>query len=246
LIEPWNWLTRLKVRLVGVPPWLVPNRVSPWAMALIVAAAGPDRGELQRDRVELDPGVAKERRDLRHANLDRVAWKVVAARGEFMIPTTVQVVGRIRIAEQAGQPKAQVARVDRNHNVALVIDHVLEWSERVAPLAQHRVVDQALLTAQIAAVERHADVVAGGRLTVGGLSFHEQMRARTIGSRHCTLLACVRWNCSAMRPALSVCRDAWVAGPTEHGSSQIGDRQADRRWTVTVDSFIDLAELLGC
>ena len=29
LIEPWNWLMRLKVRLVGVPPWVVPNRVSP-------------------------------------------------------------------------------------------------------------------------------------------------------------------------------------------------------------------------
>jgi hypothetical protein len=32
LIEPWNWLIRLKVRLVGVPPWVVPKCVSPWAM----------------------------------------------------------------------------------------------------------------------------------------------------------------------------------------------------------------------
>jgi hypothetical protein len=39
LIDPWNWLIRLKVRLVGVPPWVVPNRVSPCAMALMVAAA---------------------------------------------------------------------------------------------------------------------------------------------------------------------------------------------------------------
>ena len=43
LIDPWNWLMWLKVRLVGVPPWVVPKRVSPWAMALIVAAAGPER-----------------------------------------------------------------------------------------------------------------------------------------------------------------------------------------------------------
>jgi hypothetical protein len=34
---------RLKVRLVGVPPWLVPNRVSPCATALMVTAAGPER-----------------------------------------------------------------------------------------------------------------------------------------------------------------------------------------------------------
>ena len=34
---------RLKVRLVGVLPWVVPKRVSPWAMALMVAAAGPER-----------------------------------------------------------------------------------------------------------------------------------------------------------------------------------------------------------
>ena len=27
--------------LVGVPPWVVPNRVSPWAMAVMVAAAAP-------------------------------------------------------------------------------------------------------------------------------------------------------------------------------------------------------------
>jgi hypothetical protein len=37
-IEPWNWLMRLKVRLVGVPPCVVPKRVSPWAMALMPRA----------------------------------------------------------------------------------------------------------------------------------------------------------------------------------------------------------------
>jgi hypothetical protein len=36
---------------VGVPPWVVPNRVSPWAMALIVAAAHrrADREDQDRD-----------------------------------------------------------------------------------------------------------------------------------------------------------------------------------------------------
>jgi hypothetical protein len=43
LIEPWNWLMRLKVRLAGVPPCVAPRRISPWAMALVVAAAGPER-----------------------------------------------------------------------------------------------------------------------------------------------------------------------------------------------------------
>ena len=179
---------RLKVRLVGVPPWVVPNRVSPWAMALMVAAAGPGAGELQRDRVELDTGVAEERRHLRHADLERVARQVVAARGELMIPAAIEVVGGVGIAEQAGEPQAQVARVDRHDDVALVVDHVLERRQRIAPLTQHRVVDQALLAAEIAAVEGHADVVAGRRLAIGGLALHEQMRARTIGSRHRDLL----------------------------------------------------------
>jgi hypothetical protein len=59
LIEPWNWLTRLKVRLVGVPPWVVPNRVSPWAMALIVAAAGPDRVNSNAIELSLTPACRK-------------------------------------------------------------------------------------------------------------------------------------------------------------------------------------------
>ena len=179
---------RLKVRLVGVPPWVVPKRVSPWAMALIVAAAGPGAGELQRDRVELDAGMAEERRHLGHADLDRVARQVVAARGELMIPAAIEIVGGVGIAEQAGEPQAQIARVDRHDDVALVVDHVLERRQRIAPLAQHRVVDQALLAAEVAAVEGHADVVAGRRLAIGGLALHQQMRARTIGSRHRDLL----------------------------------------------------------
>jgi hypothetical protein len=41
------------------------------------------------------------------------------------------------------------------------------------------------------AAERFAvgPVVAGRRLPVGGLSLHEQIRARTLGSRHASLLA---------------------------------------------------------
>src|SRR5918995_1169499 len=49
--------------------------------------------------------------------------------------------------------------------------------------------NQALLAAEIAAVEGHADIVAGCRLAVGGLALQEQMCARTIGSRHRDLLA---------------------------------------------------------
>jgi hypothetical protein len=46
---------RLKVRLVGVPPWLVPKRASPCAMALIVAAAGPDRVNSSAIELNLTP-----------------------------------------------------------------------------------------------------------------------------------------------------------------------------------------------
>jgi hypothetical protein len=55
-------------------------------------------------------------------------------------------------------------------------------------LAEHRIVNQALLAAEVAAVEGHAEVVAGRRLAIDGLALHEQMRARTIGSRHRRLL----------------------------------------------------------
>jgi hypothetical protein len=59
LIDPWNWLMRLKVRLVGVPPWVVPKRVSPWAMALIVAAAAPERVNSSAIELSLTPAWRK-------------------------------------------------------------------------------------------------------------------------------------------------------------------------------------------
>jgi hypothetical protein len=86
-----------------------------------------------------------------------------------MIPAAIEVVGGVGIAEQAGEPEAQVPRIDRHHDVALIVDHVVERRQRIAPLAQHRLVDQALLAAEIAAVEGHAEVVAGRRLAIDGL-----------------------------------------------------------------------------
>ena len=44
------------------------------------------------------------------------------------------------------------------------------------------------LAAEVAAVEGHADVVAGRRLPVRRLALHEQVCAGTIGSRHGCLL----------------------------------------------------------
>jgi hypothetical protein len=64
-----------------------------------------------------------------------------------MIPAAVEVVGRVGIAEQSGQPQAQIPRVDRHDHVALVVDDVLEWRQGIAPLTQHRVIDKALLAA---------------------------------------------------------------------------------------------------
>jgi hypothetical protein len=80
-----------------------------------------------------------------------------------VIPAAIEVVGRVRIAEQTSEPQAQVARVHRHHDIALVVDHVLQRRQQISALAQHRIVDQALLAAEIAAVEGHADVVAGRR-----------------------------------------------------------------------------------
>src|SRR5918995_4170029 len=114
-----------------------------------------------------------------------------------MVPAAIEVVSGIGIAEQAGQPQAQIARVDRDDDVAFVVDDILQRRQRIAPLTQHRVIDQALLAAEIAAVEGHADVVAGRCLAIGGLALHEQVRARTIGSRHASLLRSAGRNCSA-------------------------------------------------
>jgi hypothetical protein len=72
-----------------------------------------------------------------------------------MIPAAIEVVGGVGIAEQAGEPQAQVPGVDRHDDVTLVSDDVLERRQRIAPLAEHRVVDQALLAAQVGAVEGH-------------------------------------------------------------------------------------------
>ena len=99
LIEPWNWLMRLKVRLVGVPPWVAPKRVSPWAMALIVAAAGPERVNSRAIEPSLTPAWTKNAGTWRHADLDGVARQVLAARGEHVIPAAVEIVGGGRITE---------------------------------------------------------------------------------------------------------------------------------------------------
>jgi len=83
-----------------------------------------------------------------------------------VVPAAIEVVGGVRIAEHAGQPQAQVARVDRHDDVAVVVDHILQRRQRIAALTQHRVLDQALLAAQVAAVEGHANVIAGGAIVV--------------------------------------------------------------------------------
>jgi hypothetical protein len=48
------------VRLVGVPPWVVPNLASPCAMALIVAAAGPERVNSSAIELSLTPACRKK------------------------------------------------------------------------------------------------------------------------------------------------------------------------------------------
>jgi hypothetical protein len=85
-----------------------------------------------------------------------------------MVPAAIEVVGAVGIAEQAGEPQAEIPRIDRDDDVALVVDHVLQRRRGIAALAEHRVIDQALLAPQVAAVEGHADVVAGRRLAIDG------------------------------------------------------------------------------
>jgi 2-haloacid dehalogenase len=41
-------------------------------------------------------------------------------------------------------------------------------------------------------------------------------------------------------------RTAFVARPTEHGPGQTSDLKATRDWDVVADSFVDLADRLGC
>jgi hypothetical protein len=126
LIGPWNWLMRLKVRVVGVLPWVVPNRVSPCAMALIVAAAGPDRVNSSAIELCLTPACRKNAGTLGMPTAGRRRPR--RTRGPSCHRGR-----RERVAEQAGQPRSQVARVDRHHNVALVVDDVLEGASGSPP-----------------------------------------------------------------------------------------------------------------
>ena len=125
-----------------------------------------------------------------------------------MVPAAIEVVGRIGIAKQAGEPQAQVARVDRDEDVALVVDDVLERRQRVAPLAQHRVVGQALLAAEVAAVEGHADVVAGRHraFDVTQLRLHVGLERAGNGGRE--LQVCALTLAGALRTTLRLVGDA--------------------------------------
>jgi hypothetical protein len=109
----------------------------------------------------------------RKSKLKGIAREVLAARGALMVPAAIEVVARVGIAEQAGQPQAQITGIDRHHDVVLVVDHVLERRQRIAPLAEHRIIDQALLAAPVAAIEGHAQVVAGRGSPVRGLALHQ-------------------------------------------------------------------------
>jgi hypothetical protein len=69
----------------------------------------------------------------RKSKLEGIAREVLAARGALMVPAAIEVVARVGIAEQAGQPQAQITGIDRHHDVVLVVDHVLERRQRIAP-----------------------------------------------------------------------------------------------------------------
>ena len=101
-----------------------------------------------------------------------------------MIVGAVAIVGGDRIAQEAGEPDAEIAHVDGHDDVALVHDGVAQRRQRIAPLSEDRIVDQPLLGADRTAVEGHATEAARRRLTIGALAGDEQHRARTIGSRH--------------------------------------------------------------
>ena len=68
-----------------------------------------------------------------------------------------------------------------------LLAHAVRWEQQRATRdgrvafsfgwAEHRVVDQALLAAQVAPVEGHADEVAGRRLAVGGGANQSRGRA---------------------------------------------------------------------
>jgi hypothetical protein len=51
-----------------------------------------------------------------------------------MIPAAIEIVGGVRIAEQAGEPQAQIPGIDRYDDVAFVVDDVLERRQRIATL----------------------------------------------------------------------------------------------------------------
>jgi hypothetical protein len=60
-----------------------------------------------------------------------------------VVEAAIEIVGRVGITEQAGEPQAEITRVDRHDDIAFVVDYVLERRQGIATLTQHRVVDQA-------------------------------------------------------------------------------------------------------
>jgi hypothetical protein len=54
-----DFTVRIRRAAFGVPPWVVPKRVSPWAMALMVAAAGPERVNSSAIELSLTPACRK-------------------------------------------------------------------------------------------------------------------------------------------------------------------------------------------
>ncbi len=127
---------------------------------------------------------------LGHADLDGIAWQNIRARGKDVVECAVQVVRGDRVAEQSRQPEAEVTGVDGDDDIAFVIDHILQWGQRIAPLAQHRIVDQSLFAPQRAAVERHAHVVAARLRAVGGLPLEQQRGVGAVGSGHLNFSRC--------------------------------------------------------
>jgi hypothetical protein len=53
-----------------------------------------------------------------------------------MVKAAIAIVARGRIAEKAGEPEAEIAGIDRHHDLALIVDDVLEGCQRITSLAR--------------------------------------------------------------------------------------------------------------
>jgi hypothetical protein len=89
-----------------------------------------------------------------------------------------------RLSEGRFQPEAEALRINGHHNIAIRRDRILDWRQRIAPVAQQLAVQQRLLGPQRRAGKRHPGEAARGRRAICRLERKRHLRPRALRTCH--------------------------------------------------------------